>query len=351
MNRCTALRGMIAGGGGYAVGNAAAGKEKAASTEAKPLPEKATARLGDWKAHGPVLNIPVKNYTPPIRKPNFKPHRLLDAVIEKMFLPSDAALARMTHIHPNSISKYRSGKVSISWRMLKRMHETTDIPFQKLLALRAEMNPPATTKKKPDNRHSRKHNANPHRLLDAVIDKMRLANDVALGRRLQFHSRTIGRLRNGEMLISPRMLKCIHEASDIPMDALLALLDASNADNGKACGMENQQQRSSRASTKSEEQKKNVAAQSGGKTVNSHRLLDAAIDKMNLKNDAALSKTLGIAPPTISKLRHGRISVGPSMLIRIHEATDIPIRKLRALMSDDACAQDQGNAAANETRE
>ena len=41
MNRCTALRGMIANGGGYAIKNTATGRQKAASNDAKPIPEKA----------------------------------------------------------------------------------------------------------------------------------------------------------------------------------------------------------------------------------------------------------------------------------------------------------------------
>jgi hypothetical protein len=65
-----------------------------------------------------------------------------------------------------------------------------------------------------------------------------------------------------------------------------------------------------------------------------NRLLDALIEKMKLKNDAALSRLLEVAPPVISKIRHRRLPVGASLLIRMHEATDMSIRELRDLMGD-----------------
>jgi plasmid maintenance system antidote protein VapI len=61
-------------------------------------------------------------------------------------------------------------------------------------------------------------------------------------------------------------------------------------------------------------------------------LLDALIEKLNLKNDAALSRLLEVAPPVISKLRHGALPIGPTMLIRMHEVSDLGIREMRALM-------------------
>lgn len=65
-----------------------------------------------------------------------------------------------------------------------------------------------------------------------------------------------------------------------------------------------------------------------------NRLLDAIIERMKLKNDAALSRMLEVAPPVISKIRHRRLPIGASMLIRMHETTDLTIRELRDLMGD-----------------
>ena len=65
-----------------------------------------------------------------------------------------------------------------------------------------------------------------------------------------------------------------------------------------------------------------------------NNLLDTLIDKLHLKNDAALSRALEVAPPVISKIRHRRLPVGASLLIRMHEVSDLSIRELRTLRGD-----------------
>jgi hypothetical protein len=67
---------------------------------------------------------------------------------------------------------------------------------------------------------------------------------------------------------------------------------------------------------------------------NPSRLLDTLRERMQLKNDAALSRALEVAPPVISKIRHRALPVGASMLIRMHEVTDLSISELRDLMGD-----------------
>ncbi|MDO8728689.1 MAG: hypothetical protein Q7K26_02210 [bacterium] len=67
---------------------------------------------------------------------------------------------------------------------------------------------------------------------------------------------------------------------------------------------------------------------------NPDNLLDAIIKQLHLKNDAALSRTLEVAPPVISKIRHRRLPIGASMLIRMHEVTELSIKDLRTLMGD-----------------
>ena len=65
-----------------------------------------------------------------------------------------------------------------------------------------------------------------------------------------------------------------------------------------------------------------------------NNLLDELIKKLGLKNDAALSRALEIAPPVISKIRHLRLPVGASLLIRMHEVSGLSIAELRQLMGD-----------------
>ncbi|MDL2283847.1 hypothetical protein LJC19_01700 [Oxalobacter sp. OttesenSCG-928-P03] len=65
-----------------------------------------------------------------------------------------------------------------------------------------------------------------------------------------------------------------------------------------------------------------------------NNLLSAMIVQLNLKNDAALSRALNVSPPVISKIRHKRLPIGASMLIRMHEISELSIRELRELMGD-----------------
>jgi hypothetical protein len=65
---------------------------------------------------------------------------------------------------------------------------------------------------------------------------------------------------------------------------------------------------------------------------NPDRLLDAIIAKLKLKNDAALSRALEVAPPVISKIRHRTLPIGATILLRMHEVSDFSIRELKALM-------------------
>ena len=64
------------------------------------------------------------------------------------------------------------------------------------------------------------------------------------------------------------------------------------------------------------------------------RLLDAMLEKLQLKNDAALCRALEVAPPVISKVRHRRLPVGASLLIRLHEVTDMSVAQLREILGD-----------------
>jgi hypothetical protein len=70
------------------------------------------------------------------------------------------------------------------------------------------------------------------------------------------------------------------------------------------------------------------------KEYNPDKLLDHLLTTLSLKNDAALSRTLEVSPPILSKIRHRRLPVGASILIRMHEVTGLSVRELRDLMGD-----------------
>jgi predicted house-cleaning noncanonical NTP pyrophosphatase (MazG superfamily) len=65
-----------------------------------------------------------------------------------------------------------------------------------------------------------------------------------------------------------------------------------------------------------------------------NKLLDTLIEKLHLKNDAELCRVLEVQPPIISKIRHRKLNVGATILLRMHEKSNIPIRELKELTSE-----------------
>lgn len=63
------------------------------------------------------------------------------------------------------------------------------------------------------------------------------------------------------------------------------------------------------------------------------RVLDRILALNRLRNDAELSRVLSITPPTISKIRAGKIAMTASFVLRVHEVLHIPVAELRALMA------------------
>jgi transcriptional regulator with XRE-family HTH domain len=64
-------------------------------------------------------------------------------------------------------------------------------------------------------------------------------------------------------------------------------------------------------------------------TPSASRLLDLALSTLGLKTDRALAARCHITPPAISKMRNGSLSIGASMLLRLHDETGISMDKLR----------------------
>jgi plasmid maintenance system antidote protein VapI len=62
------------------------------------------------------------------------------------------------------------------------------------------------------------------------------------------------------------------------------------------------------------------------------KLLDTVKERYSIKNDAELSRTLDVPPPTISKIRSGRVNVSADIILRIHEVLGMPVADIRALL-------------------
>jgi transcriptional regulator with XRE-family HTH domain len=65
---------------------------------------------------------------------------------------------------------------------------------------------------------------------------------------------------------------------------------------------------------------------------NANPLIDAAIKALGVRSDAKLAQYIGMSPPYLSKVRHGKLPVGATLLCLLSEAMDVPVRELRALM-------------------
>lgn len=66
---------------------------------------------------------------------------------------------------------------------------------------------------------------------------------------------------------------------------------------------------------------------------NSGKLFDSLLHTLHLKNDAALARLLAVAPPVISKVRHGRSSMSPALILLVHEKTGMPVADIRTLIA------------------
>lgn len=65
------------------------------------------------------------------------------------------------------------------------------------------------------------------------------------------------------------------------------------------------------------------------------KLIEGLKKLQNLKNDAALARELKVAPPVISKLRNDKLPIGAALLVKIHDAFDMPLKQIRALYLQD----------------
>jgi plasmid maintenance system antidote protein VapI len=69
------------------------------------------------------------------------------------------------------------------------------------------------------------------------------------------------------------------------------------------------------------------------KSYRNAKLLSEVINVTGLKNDAALSRALEVAPPVISKIRTGRLKLGANMLVRLHLLSGISIDQMKKLLA------------------
>ena len=62
------------------------------------------------------------------------------------------------------------------------------------------------------------------------------------------------------------------------------------------------------------------------------KLLDFLKQKFDIKNDRQLALALGVQAPAISKIRHGHSSITADFILKVHEAFEIPVKEIKALI-------------------
>ena len=63
-----------------------------------------------------------------------------------------------------------------------------------------------------------------------------------------------------------------------------------------------------------------------------NKLVTEVSEKNGVKNDAGLSYFLHVAPPVISKMRNGKLPMGPSMMLRLHEIGGLEVAYIRKML-------------------
>jgi hypothetical protein len=62
-----------------------------------------------------------------------------------------------------------------------------------------------------------------------------------------------------------------------------------------------------------------------------YKLFDYIREMYNLKTDSQLAHILNVRAPLISKIRSGAIRIPPTVIIAVHEQTNIPIAKIKEM--------------------
>ncbi len=64
------------------------------------------------------------------------------------------------------------------------------------------------------------------------------------------------------------------------------------------------------------------------------KLIDRLCKAVGARSYSALGRVIDVSPSVLSKVRHRRLGVSSEILLKIHDATGIPIRELRRWMGD-----------------
>lgn len=63
---------------------------------------------------------------------------------------------------------------------------------------------------------------------------------------------------------------------------------------------------------------------------NANGLLDHLLERLSLRNDAALARLMQVQPPVLSKIRHNRMPVGDSFILKCIETAGMSAPEVRS---------------------
>jgi plasmid maintenance system antidote protein VapI len=138
------------------------------------------------------------------------PGQLLDALIRHLNLKNDRALSRRLAFHPARINKIRHGWAPCNTRVLRRIQEISGLDFAGL----------STLMMKPEEEEG----FDPNKLLDALLTRLNLNNDLALARELDITPSSISKIRHGKLVVGAPLLIRMHELSGLKVRELRALM-------------------------------------------------------------------------------------------------------------------------------
>ena len=62
--------------------------------------------------------------------------------------------------------------------------------------------------------------------------------------------------------------------------------------------------------------------------------LERLCERLGARSLSALGRVVGLSPSVLSKVIRRRLAISSEILLKIHDATDIPVRELRRWMGD-----------------
>lgn len=63
-------------------------------------------------------------------------------------------------------------------------------------------------------------------------------------------------------------------------------------------------------------------------------LFERLCARLGVRTYSALGALIGLSPSVVSKVRNRKVAISSEILLKIHDATDIPLRELRRWMGD-----------------